>query len=256
MNVFRFAPMLALFFAAAVATAADPRITWHGQSYFALVSSKGTRVVFDPHAIENFGKQPASADLVLLSHPHTDHTRLEVLENAGKFEVVRGWKEQKGSAQRTVFNAVDQPFKDLRILSVPSFHDDQAGLKRGQNTIWVVEVDGLKVAHLGDLGHVLTQVQLKHLKDVDVLMIPVGGVYTLNGTEARTVASQVAPRRLILPMHYGCKVYEDLLPPDEFLDEQPSGSVERLKGNSISVSKDMPPAWRIRLLNHEPLKNP
>ena len=252
-------PMLCLPMILAAATAApgdDVRITWHGQSFFEVVSSKGTRVVFDPHGIENFGKTAVNADLVLLSHPHTDHVRVDVLANAGKFEVVRGWKDQQDSAQRVAFNPVDQAFKDVRITSVPSFHDDQNGLRRGINTIWILEIDGLRVAHLGDLGHILTKTQLRQLRDIDVLMIPVGGVYTINGSDAREVARQVNPRRLILPMHHGTKAYEDLLPVDEFLDEQPMGSVERVKDNSLTVSTKMQPAWRIRLLDHEPAKKP
>lgn len=234
----------------------DVRISWHGQSFFEVVSSKGTKVVFDPHGIENFGKTAVNADLVLLSHPHTDHVRVDVLANAGKFEVVRGWKEQQDSAQRVAFNPVDQAFKDVRITSVPSFHDDQNGLRRGINTIWILEVDGLRIAHLGDLGHVLTKAQLRALREIDVLMIPVGGVYTINGSDAREVARQVNPRRLILPMHHGTKAYEDLLPVDEFIDEQPSGSVERIKDNTLTVSTKTSAAWRIRLLDHEPAKKP
>lgn len=242
--------------AAAAAPGDDVRITWHGQSFFEVVSSKGTRVVFDPHGIENFGKTAVNADLVLLSHPHTDHIRVDVLANAGKFEVVRGWKEQQDSAQRVAFNPVDQAFKDVRIASVPSYHDDQNGLRRGINTIWILEVDGLRIAHLGDLGHVLTKAQLRQLREIDVLMIPVGGVYTINGSDAREVARQVNPRRLILPMHHGTKAYEDLLPVDEFIDEQPKGSVERIKDNSLTISTKTPPSWRIRLLDHEPAKKP
>lgn len=252
-------PMLCLPMILAAATAApgdDVRITWHGQSFFEVVSAKGTRVVFDPHGIENFGKTSVNADLVLLSHPHTDHTRVDVLANAGKFEVVRGWKDQQESAQRVAFNPVDQAFKDVRITSVPSFHDDQNGLRRGINTIWILEVDGLRIAHLGDLGHVLTKAQTRQLRDIDVLMIPVGGVYTINGSDAREVARQVNPRRLILPMHHGTKGYEDLLPVDEFIDEQPQGSVERVKDNTLTVSTKTPSAWRVRLLDHEPAKKP
>ena len=90
---------------------------------------------------------------------------------------------------------------------------------RGRNGIWVIEMDGLHIVHLGDLGHMLTDEQLKEIGPVDVLMIPVGGIYTLNGTDAKKVIEQLKPKRYIIPMHYGIpKVFEDLLPLDEFLD--------------------------------------
>ena len=81
-------------------------------------------------------------------------------------------------------------------------------------------MDGLHIVHLGDLGHFLSDEQIKQIGPVDVLMIPVGGIYTLNGSDAKKVIEQLKPKRYILPMHYGTKVFDDLLPLDEFLDGQ------------------------------------
>jgi L-ascorbate metabolism protein UlaG (beta-lactamase superfamily) len=112
-------------------------------------------------------------------------------------------------------------------------------MERGLNTVFVLEVDGVKIVHLGDLGHTLSPADVKKIGPVDVLMIPVGGVYTLNGSEAKKVVEQLKPRQFIIPMHYGTRVYEDLLPPDEFLDEQKS--VKKLPGNKVTTEAGFKP---------------
>src|SRR5438105_11530675 len=94
------------------------------------------------------------------------------------------------------------------------------GLQRGKNTVFIIEVDGWKIVHLGDLGHLLTPKQIKAIGPVDVLMIPVGGVYTINGSEAKEVIAQLKPRQYIIPMHYAVKGFDELLPADEFLEDQ------------------------------------
>ncbi len=209
------------------AAAADSKtisIRWHGQSFFELQSSKGTRIVFDPHAIEAYGRKLVRADLVLISHDHNDHTQVGVIENREKAKVIRGLK---GAGKTQEWVPVDEKFKDVHIRSVGTYHDTRKGLERGKNTIFIVEVDGLRIVHLGDLGHLLTEEQVKQIGPVDVLMIPVGGVYTINGTEAKKVVDQLKPKKYILPMHYGTKVFDDLLPADEFLDEQKKENIRK-----------------------------
>jgi L-ascorbate metabolism protein UlaG (beta-lactamase superfamily) len=213
--------LLAALALAAGVGAADKKLTirWHGQSFFEIVSSQGTRVVIDPHAIEQFGRQSVPADLVVCSHLHSDHTRLDVVE--GKPKVLFGVKDEKGDFKKFAWTQFDEKFKDVHLYSVGTYHDDMQGMRRGLNSVTVLEVDGYRVVHLGDLGHKLSDNQLKRIGQVDVLMIPVGGVYTLNGSEAKEVVEQIKPRFCILPMHYGIKgQYEDLLTADEFLDEQ------------------------------------
>ena len=106
-------------------------------------------------------------------------------------------------------------------------------MERGKNTVFILEVDGLRIVHLGDLGHLLSDKDVKNVRPVDVLMIPVGGVYTINGAEAKKVVEQLKQKQTVLPMHYGTKVFDSLLPPDEFLEDQKN--VKKYATNQITV---------------------
>jgi L-ascorbate metabolism protein UlaG (beta-lactamase superfamily) len=149
---------------------------------------------------------------------------------------------------------------------VGTFHDDMAGAQRGKNGVLVIDVDGLRIVHLGDLGHLLRGEQLRKIQKVDdnprarhaidVLMIPVGGVYTINGLDAQKVVEQLKPTRYILPMHYGTRVYTDLLDLEKtyFLDDQNMGKVQRLpRTNELTIDpKSKPPQQPIiAILNWE-----
>jgi L-ascorbate metabolism protein UlaG (beta-lactamase superfamily) len=219
---------------------ADPppklTIRWHGQSFFELQSSKGTRVAFDPHAIEAYGRTDVAADVILISHFHNDHNQKEVIRNHARAKVIEGLKRD---GRKLDWNAVDESFRDLHVRAVGVYHDDVDGMERGKNAVFIVEVDGLRIVHLGDLGHSLNDKQIKAIGPVDVLMIPVGGVYTINGAEAKQVVEQLKPTRYILPMHYGTKVFEDLLPADEFLEEQKN--VKKYPGNKLTIETDFKP---------------
>jgi len=194
-------------------------IRWYGHSFFQLTTTSGTKVAFDPHAIAEYGAPALSPDIVVMSHNHNDHNRKEVLANADS-------KDLKAFYGLTIkgkggdWAKIDEKVKDVRVRTVPTFHDNEEGAKRGKNSVFVVEADGLKLCHLGDLGHELTDEQVAAIGPVDVLMIPVGGIYTINGETAKKVVAQLKPRLFILPMHYGTKANSDLLPIDEFLDGQ------------------------------------
>src|SRR5206468_8512605 len=110
--------------------------------------------------------------------------------------------------------------------------------KFGKNTIFILEVDGWKIVHLGDLGHQLSPNQIKRIGPIDVLMIPVGGIYTINGSEAKKVVEQLKPREYIFPMHCGTKIYDELLPPTEFVQDQPRANVTSSDDNSMELNKD------------------
>ncbi len=211
-------------------------ISWHGQSFFTIKTGKGTVVAIDPHAILEYGRlKGQKADLILLSHNHNDHTQVEVIDN---FKDVPIWTGLKPGNLKAEWNPLDETFKDVHVRTIGVFHDNMEGLKYGKNAIFVINVDGWKIVHLGDLGHRLTPAQLKKLGPVDVLMIPVGGVYTLNGSEAKEVVEQIKPKEYIFPMHCGTKVYHDVLPATEFVDGQVRANVTSSDDNRLSLNRD------------------
>jgi L-ascorbate metabolism protein UlaG (beta-lactamase superfamily) len=219
--------------------AKEVKLRWYGQSFFQLETANRFRIVFDPHAIPNFGRALVKADFVLISHPHNDHDRVEVLESKVKQgDIYRGVVEPKPGKQE--WKAVDEKRGQIRFRNLGTFHDATNGAQRGKNSIWIVEVDGLVFCHLGDLGHELTDAQVKAIGKVDVLMVPIGGIYTINGGQAKKVVKQIKPRLYVLPMHYGVPGYEDLLGPDEFLDGQKPEQVKKmLNTNELVIPLDL-----------------
>jgi L-ascorbate metabolism protein UlaG (beta-lactamase superfamily) len=212
-------------------------VAWHGQSFFTITSSKGTRIALDPHQIPEYGRTLGlKADIVLISHNHNDHNRLEALDN-GKDKNVRVLYGLK-PGMRSDWNPIDETIGDVHIRTVGLYHDDVEGMQAGKNAAFVLEVDGWRIVHLGDLGHLLTPEQIRQLGKIDVLMIPVGGVYTLNGSEARKVVQQLKPHEYIFPMHCGTKVYDDLLPLTEFLEDQDRTKVARADDNKVVLNRD------------------
>jgi L-ascorbate metabolism protein UlaG (beta-lactamase superfamily) len=247
----RYLSALVLVLAAVPAVLADDKkvvLRWHGQSFFELVTPAGTRIAFDPHAIENYGRKVVKADLVLISHFHSDHSQLESIQDVKKAKVIYGLKKADNDQE---YNVVDEKFKDVRIQTLGTFHDSMSGTQRGKNAVFIVDVDGLRIAHLGDLGHSLSKEQLRKLGTVDVLLIPVGGVYTLNGLEAQKVVEQIKPRRYIVPMHYGTLVYGDLLDLKYFLEDQEMGTVQKFTTNELAIDpKADPPKEPIVAILH------
>ena len=171
-------------------------IKWFGQACFLITTAAGTNIVFDPFPAQLGRTIPAvKADVVFVSHEHFDHNAVSALTSAG--EVIgpiadKPAVHQVVSAGRGVSIACE---------SVLTYHDSTNGSQRGTNTVRVIEVDDIRICHLGDLGHLLTKAQVKAIGRVDVLMIPVGGVYTIDAAQARKVVRQLNPR-YVLPMHY------------------------------------------------------
>ena len=176
------------------------KIYWAGQSCFQISVSNSkdhsADIVIDPFDEKLGLKLPnLSGDIVLVSHQHHDHNNVEgvkgspfVIEGPGEYEV-----------------------KEVFINGIPSFHDDQEGKERGANTIYVFEAEGLKFCHLGDLGQKqLTDEQLEKIDAVDVLMIPVGGKYTIDSQAAQKIIGQIEPR-IVIPMHFALPKQKDEL---------------------------------------------
>jgi L-ascorbate metabolism protein UlaG (beta-lactamase superfamily) len=229
-----FSALAALLLLGATAVADDRPVTirWHGQSFFEVISPAGVRIVLDPHNLEAYGRPMVSADLILMSHFHVDHNQAEVVENHKKAKKINALKKTE---RGDTWNLIDEKLKDVRVQTMGTYHDQMSGMQRGKNGVFILDVAGLRIVHLGDLGHLLNREQLKQLGTVDVLMIPVGGVYTLNGLDAQKVVEQIKPRRYIIPMHYGTPVYDDLLNLDYFLADQQMGTVQKLKTNELKI---------------------
>jgi L-ascorbate metabolism protein UlaG (beta-lactamase superfamily) len=224
-------------------SAQDPgkscKLRWFGQSMFQLETSAGKFVVFDPHAIPEFGRHVVKADVVVCSHLHNDHTTMAQIADPKSARVFYGLEETK-KGRPPEWKKIDEKVGQIHIRTVGTYHDANEGLSRGKNSIFVVEADGLVFCHLGDLGHDLTAAQVKAIGKVDVLMVPVGGIYTINGGQAKRAVEQLKPRLFVLPMHYGVPGYDALLSADEFLDGQPN--VKKLTDtNELVIPLDAKP---------------
>lgn len=160
-------------------------ITYLGHSSFKL-KGKNIALVTDPYGPHIGFKFPKSkADIVTVSHDHEDHNQAKLVD--GNPFVISGPGEYE--------------VKGTSVFGVSTFHDQKGGSERGQNTAYMIEMDGLRICHLGDLGHKLTDRQLDQLDGVDILLIPVGGFYTIGPAEAAEVVSRLEPL-IVIPMHF------------------------------------------------------
>lgn len=161
-------------------------ISYLGHSSF-RIKTKSAVVVTDPFDPKMVGLKFSGieADIVTSSHDHRDHSALELV----------------GGVKKAVTGPGEYEISGVSIIGYPSFHDNEEGAKRGKNTIYVYEADGLRLAHLGDLGHTLSEDMVNELGDIDVLMIPVGGEFTIGPKEATEIVGKIEPY-FVLPMHY------------------------------------------------------
>jgi L-ascorbate metabolism protein UlaG (beta-lactamase superfamily) len=117
------------------------------------------------------------------------------------------------------WNKIDETIDGVKVKSFGTYHDEEDGKKRGKNSTFIVTVDGITFCHLGDLGHEITAKQAEAWGPVDVLLVPVGGIYTINGSAARKVVDTIKPKLFVIPMHCGVEGYDDLLTSREFLED-------------------------------------
>ena len=216
------------------------KVRWFGQSLIQIETSAGKKIAFDPHAIPIFGNDKPEAELVCITHEHDDHNQAGVLPKNDKRLERRGLKPTNKAKTAFEWNKIDEKFDDLgvSIKTFGTYHDEKEGKERGLNSVFVVTADGLTFCHLGDLGHELSPQLVKQIGKVDVLLIPVGGIYTINGEVAKRVAAAINPRLFAIPMHFAVEGYDDLLTNAEFLDEQKN--VKKMEDtNELSVSAEM-----------------
>ena len=206
-------------------------IKWLGHACFLLSFSNGVSVVTDPFNAGQVGYREVAvaATAVTVSHNHFDHDAVGSLK--GSSTMVQGVKTQK--------------IKNVTVTGIDSLHyKDEKDKGRGKNTIFVIEGDGLRLAHLGDLGRALTAAQVKQIGRVDVLLIPVGGFFTIDAADATKVVEQLKPK-VVIPMHYGkngqCKIKE-LAGVDDFLKGKKN--VQRLKTDTVELDPQALPKQR------------
>jgi L-ascorbate metabolism protein UlaG (beta-lactamase superfamily) len=164
------------------------KIRYLGHAAFAITSARGIRIITDPYGTSpdlTYGEITGSAEVVTVSHEHFDHCNVAAV--GGNPQVLR----EAGSAQAA----------GLSFKGVIGYHDDERGRLRGGNIVFCFVVDGIRLCHLGDLGHLLDDKQLAEIGAVDILFIPVGGVYTIDARAATAVCDQLKPK-VIIPMHY------------------------------------------------------
>jgi L-ascorbate metabolism protein UlaG (beta-lactamase superfamily) len=167
------------------------KIKWYGHSAFQITTDSGTRIIIDPYESGAFGGSIAygkikdEADIVLTSHDHGDHNYIKDIK--GKFIHIKeaGQYEEKG----------------VKIKAIQTFHDKSKGRERGENLVFVVSAEDITITHLGDLGHILDSGTLQGIGKVDVLLLPVGGFFTIDAKEATKVMDDINPA-ITIAMHF------------------------------------------------------
>ncbi|MEW5866380.1 MAG: MBL fold metallo-hydrolase [Bacillota bacterium] len=204
----------------ACAAGREAAIRWFGHACFLITSPTGIRVLTDPFdATVGYPVPAVEADVVTVSHEHFDHNNVSAVR--GKPAVLRGKGEYQGDG--------------IRIYPVASFHDTEGGAKRGANSIFVMEMGGIRLVHMGDLGHDLSRRQLDAIGRIDVLLVPVGGTYTIDAAGARRLVEETSPRAAI-PMHYRTPVVGiPIAGVDEFLAG--CNNVVRCDSNEVRFSE-------------------
>ncbi|MAG59595.1 lactamase [Candidatus Woesebacteria bacterium] len=202
-------------------------IVWLGHSSF-RIKGKEVSVVTDPYDSGMIGiKFPKTeADIVTVSHEHKDHSKVDAVSGTPKVLSSPGEYEIKG----------------VSVFGISTFHDDKQGAQRGTNTIFVIKIDNVVVCHLGDLGHKLSGEQIGEIGAVDVVLVPVGGVYTLDSSRASEVVSSLEPK-VVIPMHYQVdgldpKTFKGLASVDDFIKEI---GVEPTRSSKFVVTHDKLP---------------
>jgi L-ascorbate metabolism protein UlaG (beta-lactamase superfamily) len=215
------------------------KIKWYGHAAFLITSDQGTKIILDPYESGAYGGQLAygrikdEVDIALTSHDHADHNDTKSLP--GSPQIV------KGSGSKTV--------KGILIKGISTYHDPSKGSERGTNTIFNLQIDGLQVCHLGDLGHILSEQEIKDIGAVDILLIPVGGYFTIDAKEATRVVDQIKPK-VVIPMHFKTEKCGFPIAPVEDFTKGKSG-LKRVGTSEVTFTRaTLPQKMEIVVLEH------
>jgi L-ascorbate metabolism protein UlaG (beta-lactamase superfamily) len=215
------------------------KIKWYGHSAFLITSDEGIKIIMDPYEPGAFGGQLSygkikdQADIVITSHDHGDHNYTKDLP--GTPQIV------KGSGSKTI--------KGISIKGIPTYHDPSKGSERGTNTVFTLKIDNIQLCHLGDLGHLLSDKELAEIGPVDILLIPVGGFFTIDPKEATQVAEQIKTK-ILIPMHFKtAKCGFPIAPVEDFLKGKVN--TKRPKTSEINFDKkSLPQQMEVVVLEH------
>ncbi|HHT9120681.1 MAG TPA: MBL fold metallo-hydrolase [Candidatus Hypogeohydataceae bacterium YC41] len=222
----------------------DVTLKWYGHACFLIESSQGTKILTDPLGEETGYPLPeVMPDVITISHEHFDHNYVRPYRNKPK--VIRGLTTDGRDWEK-----VEETIKGVAISNVFTYHDKKRGKKDGLNAIFIFQLEGLKIVHLGDLGHLLDEEQIKTLGEIDVLLIPIGGIVTIDPYEASEVLEQLKPK-IAIPMHYKT--------PDSTFNFystkyfiQDKTNVRKQGGNTLRLSKDnLPDKPEIVILDYK-----
>jgi len=215
------------------------KITFLAHASFLIVTKNGTKIITDPYKAQCFGGAlgyrpiKESADIVLISHEHDDHNGISDI--LGKPQVIKG--------------AGNWTIQGIKIFGISTYHDTQKGVARGQNIIYIIEADGLRIAHLGDLGHALSKEQIAQIGPIDILLSPVGGHFTIDPKIASEIFITLNPR-IMIPMHYKTRVLNfPIVTVEEFLKDKKD--VKKINNSEIEISKEslpkIPEIWVLKM---------
>lgn len=217
----------------------EVRLTYYGHSMFTIETPGGVTILIDPNDGIGYRAPSGGIDLVTVSHEHFDHNKTEMAPDA---RVLRGLEGDD-------WVDIDETIGDVRVRTVGTYHDDEEGADRGKNATFVFEIDDLSIVHAGDLGH--AGVSFADVPDLgasfrpDVLILPVGGHFTISPQEAEQVIAELRPT-ITIPMHYRTDFLMDFPDGDELatVDDFTSGKVDvqRPRASSITLEEgDVPP---------------
>jgi L-ascorbate metabolism protein UlaG (beta-lactamase superfamily) len=215
------------------------KIKWYGHAAFKITTDGGVRVIIDPYqsgafgGALSYGKITEETDIVLTSHDHDDHNYTKDIKGTFKHFNKEGVYKEKG----------------LTIEAFPCYHDQSEGKERGNNLLFMIEVDGLRLAHMGDLGHTLAQETVKKMGRVDIVLLPVGGFYTIGSDEAGMVMNDIKPK-FTIPMHYKTPKCEFPIAGIEAFTAGKKG-IKMVNAYEIEVNKDsLPKEPEIIVMNY------
>jgi len=207
------------------------RLRWYGQAFFSLTRSDGFTVAIDPFKEMGYPvPTDVQADVCLVTHGHFDHANTGII--GGRPTILKG-EEAVGT----------HDVKGVTLVGTAAFHDQEQGAKRGPNTIFNFELAGVRFCHLGDIGHLLNEAQVKSVGPVDVLMVPVGGYYTIPVEEVDRLIDQLQPK-VVIPMHFKTEAVPDLpiAPLEAWLKGK--SEVKRLGRSWVEIRRDDLPEHR------------